>query len=214
MARDPYRDVENAAVNAAMRSPGLAVAVIVGAIALACGYYLGRHGMPAAIAPAGGAQDNISVHFSPNGGCTDAVVAEIRDANQSIHVQAYSFSSKEIVRALIDAANRGVKVTIVADEKASREEYSKTGECGRAGIPVFTDGAHPIAHNKIMLIDGRTIITGSFNFTAQAEHGNGENLLVMRDKADLYGAYERNFQAHLAHSTPYGDSMVKEKRGR
>lgn len=217
MAQDPWRNVENAAINRAMNTPGVGLAILVGAVALAVGYYFGRHGVPASIVPATGtAQDNISVHFSPNGGCTDAVVAELRDAKQSVEVQAYSFTSKEIAGALIDAKNRGVKVTIIVDKKDLGEGYSKAGDCAAAGIPVYADGVHPIAHNKIMLIDGRTIVTGSFNFTSQAEHGNAENLVVMHDKPDLYGAYERNFQGHLAHSQGFDDSMIKtrEKRGR
>jgi phosphatidylserine/phosphatidylglycerophosphate/cardiolipin synthase-like enzyme len=54
-----------------------------------------------------------------------------------------------------------------------------------------------------MLIDGRTIITGSFNFTKQAETSNAENMLVIRDKPTLYAAYEGNFRRHLDHSVPY-----------
>ena len=49
-----------------------------------------------------------------------------------------------------------------------------------AGIPTFIDNKHAIAHNKIMIIDQSTIITGSFNFTKAAEEKNAENLLIIR----------------------------------
>ena len=192
MRRDPLDGV----LNTAMSSPRSAMTVLLMLGAFGLGYYLRGH-PPAA---AGVTQDNIAVHFSPKGGCTDAVVAEINSAKQTILVQAYSFTSRGIVAALIDAQRRGVKVSLVADRKESNEAGSKVGEAASAGIEVRTDGKHPIAHNKIMLIDGKTIVTGSFNFTGQAENGNAENLLVLRDKAELVAAYERNFREHWAHS--------------
>jgi phosphatidylserine/phosphatidylglycerophosphate/cardiolipin synthase-like enzyme len=71
-----------------------------------------------------------------------------------------------------------------------------------AGIRTLIDGKHPIAHNKIMVIDGQTVITGSFNFTKAAEEGNAENLLVIRD-ATLAAKYTENWNVHSAHSDPY-----------
>jgi phosphatidylserine/phosphatidylglycerophosphate/cardiolipin synthase-like enzyme len=69
-------------------------------------------------------------------------------------------------------------------------------------IPVFADGKHAIAHNKVMVIDGQTVITGSFNFTRAAEESNAKNLLVIRSP-DLAAKYEKNYQEHLAHSEKY-----------
>jgi phosphatidylserine/phosphatidylglycerophosphate/cardiolipin synthase-like enzyme len=153
-------------------------------------------------APAYGAGD-ITSHFSPNGGCTDTVVAEIRQARQQILVQAYSFTSAPIASALVEAHNRGVSVVVVLDKSQKSEQYSSADFVSRAGIPTRIDSAHQIAHNKIMLIDGQTIITGSFNFTKNAEENNAENLLVIRGRPDLYQAYENNFRAHYGHSQPY-----------
>jgi phosphatidylserine/phosphatidylglycerophosphate/cardiolipin synthase-like enzyme len=70
-------------------------------------------------------------------------------------------------------------------------------------VPVFIDSEHSVAHNKIMLIDGATIITGSFNFTNAAESRNAENLLIIRDHPKLAAAYAENFRLHLAHSKKY-----------
>jgi phosphatidylserine/phosphatidylglycerophosphate/cardiolipin synthase-like enzyme len=72
-----------------------------------------------------------------------------------------------------------------------------------AGIPVRIDAAHAISHNKVMVIDGETVITGSFNFTKAAEERNAENLLVVRDQA-LAARYGANWHQHKAHSQPYG----------
>jgi phosphatidylserine/phosphatidylglycerophosphate/cardiolipin synthase-like enzyme len=210
-SREPLDYAPGGSIN----SPGLAVMTIVALVCLAAGYFLGHHAPPSSLAPSAAiSREDISVHFSPKGGCTDAAVTEIDDAHQSIEMQAYSFTSKEIASALISAAHRGVKVTIIADEK-DLDARSKAGQCARAGCTVLADGVHAFAHNKIILIDGRSIITGSFNFTEQAESRNAENLVIIHNHPDLYGAYERNFQTHARHSKPYSDAMMKEsKRGR
>ncbi|HMC12592.1 MAG TPA: phospholipase D family protein [Pirellulaceae bacterium] len=146
---------------------------------------------------------DIACYFSPAGGCTDAVVAEIRQARQQILVQAYSFTSVPIANALVEAHNRGVAVYIVLDKSQRSEQYSGLDFVARAGIPTLIDAAHAIAHNKIILIDRLTIITGSFNFTTNAEKSNAENLLVIRNRPDLYQAYENNFRHHYEHSQTY-----------
>ncbi len=155
----------------------------------------------------------LEIYFSPHGGCTDAVVREINAAQSSIRVQAYSFTSTLIANALIDAHKRGVDVKVILDKKENREEYS-LGELLRdAGIPVATDGIHAIAHNKIMILDGQVVLTGSFNFTKQAEHSNAENLLVIRDQATAQ-QYADNWLEHAAHSEPYtGAASGAAKKG-
>lgn len=64
------------------------------------------------------------------------------------------------------------------------------------------DAAHAIAHNKVMVIDGETVIMGSFNFTKQAEEKNAENLLVTRDRK-MVELYTRSWQEHERHSEGY-----------
>ena len=63
----------------------------------------------------------------------------------------------------------------------------------------LVDAQHPIAHNKVMVIDSRTLITGSFNFTNEAENANGENLLILKGHPELIVAYRKNFADHKAH---------------
>ncbi|HTU25753.1 MAG TPA: phospholipase D family protein [Pirellulales bacterium] len=146
---------------------------------------------------------DLACYFSPDGGCTEAAVAEINAAQQMILVQAYSFTSAPIAKALVDAHNRGVQIAVILDKSNRTDHYSAADFVQHAGIPTYIDAQHAIAHNKIMLIDGRTIITGSFNFTKQAEKNNAENMLVIKNRPDLYGKYYENFQHHLSHSPAY-----------
>lgn len=150
-------------------------------------------------APRPVSQDGITVYFSPHGGCTEAVVERINGARKSIDVQAYSFTSTAIARALAEAEARGVKVRAVLDRKATGEHYSGGRYLADHGIAVWLDGAHPIAHNKVIILDGATVITGSFNFTRQAEW-NAENLVVIEGRGKIAEAYEGEFERHRGHS--------------
>lgn len=145
---------------------------------------------------------DIQVFFSPKGGCTEAVVANLDKAKSNVLVQAYSFTSAPIAKALVDAEKRGVKVQIILDKSQRTEKYSSADFVKHAGIPTYIDAKHSIAHNKIMIIDGKIILTGSFNFTKAAEASNAENLLVIQDPV-LAAKYTANWQAHLQHSEAY-----------
>jgi phosphatidylserine/phosphatidylglycerophosphate/cardiolipin synthase-like enzyme len=144
----------------------------------------------------------IEVHFSPNGKCTDAIIRELDKAKNTVLVQAFSFTSAPIAKALLNAHKRGLKVEVILDKSQRTDQYSSATFFYNAGIPVKIDAQHAIAHNKIMIIDGETLITGSFNFTKAAEEKNAENLLVLRDRK-LAEKYIKNWQEHERHSDEY-----------
>lgn len=146
---------------------------------------------------------SVEVFFSPRGGCTGAVTEALRGAKRSVLVQAYSFTNTAIARALVDAHRRGVKVEIILDRSQKTEKYSEADFTAHAGIVTWIDAAHAIAHNKIMIIDDETVITGSFNFTQQAEERNAENLLVIHQTPELARLFTENWEAHRGHSTRY-----------
>jgi phosphatidylserine/phosphatidylglycerophosphate/cardiolipin synthase-like enzyme len=144
----------------------------------------------------------IEIYFSPQGGCTEAIVHELAAARQSILVQAYSFTSVPIAKAIVEAHRRGVAVDVILDKSQKTENYSSADFVLHAGIPVKIDSHHAIAHNKIMIIDGQVVVTGSFNFTEAAEEHNAENMLIIRDAA-IAQRYAANWELHAAHSKPY-----------
>jgi phosphatidylserine/phosphatidylglycerophosphate/cardiolipin synthase-like enzyme len=150
-------------------------------------------------------QAETQVYFSPNGGATAAVIREINAAKVEILVQAYSFTSAPIAKALVEAHKRGVKETAVLDESNETAQYSAATFLLNVGVPVWIDYRPAIAHSKVMVIDGKTVITGSFNFTKAAEEKNAENLLVIHDN-NLAAKYAANFEARKALSRPYGPS--------
>jgi len=143
-----------------------------------------------------------NVCFSPNGNCTAVIVEQIDNAKSEILVQAYSFTSAPIAKALINAHKRGIKVQAILDKSNRSQKYSSATFLLNNGIPTYIDYAHAIAHNKIMIIDKEIVITGSFNFTKAAEQKNAENLLIIRDKK-LAEIYIDNWNRHRQHSNEY-----------
>ena len=119
-------------------------------------------------------------------------------------MQAYEFASKPIADALVAASKHKVRVEVILDHSKVTITGSQAGFLrDNLEIPVRTDGnRRGIAHDKVIIIDGAVVITGSFNFTRAAEERNGENLLVIRDKA-VAGKYADNWQEHARHSEAY-----------
>jgi phosphatidylserine/phosphatidylglycerophosphate/cardiolipin synthase-like enzyme len=158
-------------------------------------------------------EPNIEVYFSPRGGANEAILKEIGAARSGILVQAYSFTSGPIAEALAAAQRRGVRVEIILDQaKIVEEKRSKADFLARSGVSVRADAQHGSAHNKVMILDSQTVITGSYNFTRHSEEDNAENLLIIRDKT-LAGKYTANWKKHADHSSAYRGGKSRETRG-
>jgi phosphatidylserine/phosphatidylglycerophosphate/cardiolipin synthase-like enzyme len=151
----------------------------------------------------------LSVHFSPKGGCTETIVRHVRRARQEVLVQAYSFTSRPIAEALVDAKTRGLNVDILLDRSHEQESSIDLTELLGEGMTPLIDAEHAIAHNKVIILDGRVVLTGSFNFTHQAEEENAENLVVIEGHPEIARAYRQNFLEHKAHAKPFQRSKSK-----
>lgn len=142
---------------------------------------------PVALAPEATAE----VAFSPKGESLELIVQEIDGAKDSILVAAYSFTSKPIAQALLAAHKRGVRVLVVADKKSNggKARYSAATFLANQGMTVRLNGSYAIFHHKFMVIDGTTLQTGSFNYSAAANNKNAENVLVLRGVPAIASTY-------------------------
>ena len=130
----------------------------------------------------------LGVYFSPDGGCEDQILYWISRANASIQIMVYSFTLDSIGDALIEASDRGVEVLVVFEEN-QLSQYSEYQKLLDAGISVRTDSNSRSMHNKVMIVDGVIVITGSFNYSNNGENYNNENIIVVNSIyiAGLYG---------------------------
>lgn len=134
----------------------------------------------------------LGVYFSPKGGCKNQIIYWISRANRSVHVLIYSFTLSEIADALIEAKNRGIDVKVVF-EKDQVSKYSQYFRLARAGVSVRNDTNPNYMHNKVAIIDGVIVLTGSYNWSDSAEYYNNENLIIIRDE-DVASMYESIFE--------------------
>jgi phosphatidylserine/phosphatidylglycerophosphate/cardiolipin synthase-like enzyme len=148
------------------------------------------------------------VHFSPHGGCTEVVVRELGLARREILLLAYGFTSRPIAQALVEAKLRGVHVEVILDHSNEGDPHSEMPHLVEQGLVPLIDDHHAIAHNKVVIIDGKIVITGSFNFTQHAETSNAENLLVLRHHHELATAYRKDYAAHRDHARAVGGAKV------
>jgi phosphatidylserine/phosphatidylglycerophosphate/cardiolipin synthase-like enzyme len=154
--------------------------------------------------------------FTPPQNCTGLIVDTINHATKSIYVQAYSFTSAPIMHALSAAQSRGVEVKVLLDKsQKSRKSNSASIYLRSHNIPVWIDDEPDIAHNKVMILDEATVITGSFNFTNAAQFRNAENVIVIKND-EIAKRYLANWQYRLASSRStrvlkvFKPSMIKK----
>lgn len=152
---------------------------------------------------AGVAPGRIEVAFSPGGGATALVVKVIDGARSSVRLAGYSFTSDKVARSLLGAHRRAVDVQVVVDKSQASERYTAATFLANLGVPVRIDRNHKIMHHKFLVVDGKDVQTGSFNYTSSAENGNAENVLVVWGSPDLAALYTENWREHWEHSLPF-----------
>lgn len=130
-------------------------------------------------------------------------MAEIGRTRQSLLIQAYSFTSAPIAKAVAQAKGRGVDVRVIVDKSQVGDRYTVATFLKNAGVPVWVDDRPAIAHNKVMIFDQAAVFTGSFNFSKSAQERNAENGLVLRGDASLVQAYTDNWMARAKASSSF-----------
>lgn len=143
------------------------------------------------------AEPVIEAGFSPEGSAQQLVIRTLHNARDSIRLMGYTFTSPEVVRELIAARARGVDVQVVLDEEGNRGRSSQAAmnSMAGAGIPLRTVSSYRLMHDKVIITDGNTVTTGSFNFTRAAARANSENVLVVSDMPELAQRYLAHWQS-------------------
>jgi len=147
----------------------------------------------------GSSSISYEVYFSPKGGCEERLIYWFNKANFSIHILIYSFTLDSVSEALIAAYKRGVEVKIVL-EREQLNDYSEYYKLKNAGIEVKLDSNPALMHDKVAIIDGKIVITGSYNWSSSAETKNNENMIIIKS-IELAKIYEEEFQKIWQQST-------------
>jgi phosphatidylserine/phosphatidylglycerophosphate/cardiolipin synthase-like enzyme len=128
------------------------------------------------------------VYFSPDDGVQKRLKTLLENAQESIYVLAYTFTADPLANTLIDRAADGVLVGMILEESRIEDSGADYRSFLAAGLDVRLDGNDGLMHHKVIIVDGQTVVFGSYNFTASANERNDENLLIVRN-ADLAGQF-------------------------
>lgn len=132
--------------------------------------------------------------FSPKGGISAEIMRTIGAATTSVKVAAFVFTSTYIGKAIKNAIYfKHVKVQMVLEAKIAKKKYSLDELLTVYGVDVrVIDIPRGVMHNKFVIVDDTKLITGSCNFTNDAENKNCENVIVT-DIPELVAAYIKEF---------------------
>lgn len=140
-------------------------------------------------------QAEIKVFFSPSKGCEELVVQKMNDAKTSLDIAVYTITNNTIYPSFAAAVKAGVKVRVLTDRLMSKGNWSKTRDIAAQGIPVkYNPKGIRIMHHKFVVIDGKALITGSFNWTESATKYNIENCIYLDDMV-VATEYQDQFNA-------------------
>ena len=135
----------------------------------------------------------VFTYFSPGSDTISPLLREINSAEKSIHFMAFSFTHDRLGNAMRDRFKSGVDVRGVFEARQV-DQYSEYKKLATAGLPVVKDGNSGAMHHKVIVVDEETVITGSYNFSKNAEERNNENLLIIKGNREIAAAYLAEFE--------------------
>lgn len=144
----------------------------------------------------------VTTGFSPGGTALELILKFVGNAHISADMAAYEISSRPVAQALSAAVSRGVMVRLVADEIQSSKYQSLVKEMACAGVQVRINSMYSLMNNKFIVVDGRAVETGSFNYTSSAEKRNAENALVITGEPEVARQYQAEFNRLWSESAP------------
>jgi phosphatidylserine/phosphatidylglycerophosphate/cardiolipin synthase-like enzyme len=158
---------------------------------------------PVMAAPIDLAGATVETAFAPGDEPAQLIATAIGEARREVRVMTYQLSNGRIINALRAAAGRHVDVKVIVDGKTCDADRLAPvlNVLTTAGVGWRCDYQHPIHHNKVVVVDGRSVATGSFNFSPSAER-NAENTIYIRDSPALATAFLAAWEEHQAHAEP------------
>ena len=144
--------------------------------------------------------DNLEIYFSPEDDFEQRLLSLIENAKESIDFLAFAFTNKKISDALKERFDKGITIRGVFDKEQHEgflKRYSKYETLLSHQIDVKLDGNRQTMHNKVFIIDHKTVITGSYNFTIKANEDNNENAIVVHN-SEFASRYEDEFEEIFA----------------
>jgi len=136
------------------------------------------------------------LYFPPKDDPVERIVSLIDGAQVDVLVQAYNFNITAISSALKRAHQRHVHVLLLVD-KSQIKGTSDIPALAKEGLEVWIDHRPPIAHNKVIVVDAKHIVHGSFNYSKLANK-YAENCMIYIDESKAALLFTANIKKRLA----------------
>src|SRR4030042_4588723 len=145
----------------------------------------------------------IETIFSPEGSIKESLLKEVDSTTSTLELAIHEITSFDLAQAIVKAKQRGVKVRIMADSKQAKAKSSRITFLIKQGISVKVLGGKEkgVMNHRFTILDGKKVLTGSFDWSETSEKWNYENVLIIRD-SEVVASYQREF-----------DRLWREKRG-
>jgi phosphatidylserine/phosphatidylglycerophosphate/cardiolipin synthase-like enzyme len=135
----------------------------------------------------------VECYFAPEDDVYKEIEAEIGNARASIDFMAFSFTSRNLAEAMVKRRRDGVRVRGIFDTQQAASRYSQDEYLAGKGATIYLDGNPRAMHHKAIVVDGQTVVTGSYNFSKSAEEKNDENVLIIHS-AEIAKEYAGEFE--------------------
>jgi phosphatidylserine/phosphatidylglycerophosphate/cardiolipin synthase-like enzyme len=135
----------------------------------------------------------IENYFAPEDHAMEKVIKAVSEAKSTIHFMTYSFTFDKLADEMITKGDSGVQIEGIFESTGANTSSSECGTLLKKGYDIRLDGNPATFHHKVIIIDGNTVIFGSFNFSAQADESNDENLLIIHSQ-ELAQLFEQQYQ--------------------
>jgi hypothetical protein len=140
--------------------------------------------------------------FTPEDDCIRAIVESLDAAQKTVRMQAYFITSDRIGIALIAAKARGLDVQVILDAGLADCAGTEAQKLADNNVTVLVDAAHTRAHNKVIVIDGFTVITGGVEFSRKQQPLNADSMLIISGMPEIARRYTLNWTNHAKHAVP------------
>ncbi len=150
----------------------------------------------------------VQVLFAAEDDVIEAIIPLIEDAESSIRFMAFSFTHDDLGTAVLDRANAGVSVQGIFETRGSETEYSEMSTLYCNNVNVRQDGNPGTFHHKVFIIDDKYVVTGSLNFSDNANDSNDENVIILNNR-DIAAEYLAEFDRRWAEATPPDAAVCK-----
>lgn len=141
----------------------------------------------------------VSTYFSPKRGAADQIIGFIDRCETTLDIAVYSLTHDGIAEAIIRAQSRGVLVRVLIDNLQASSRWADDEKLEEVGVQVRRDIKSGSMHHKFCIGDSNAVITGSFNWSVNADQRNAENFVIIRLKyaiADFQDEYDALWAAN------------------